>query len=58
MSNTPNFVITQDPETAEKLKIEGLTLFQETDGKYVFINDRPIQHYDGKKLIFTNQLFI
>jgi hypothetical protein len=59
MKNT-KFIIVQDADTANKLKLSGFQMVSETNGIYTFMNTIP-QHFnfeeiDIKKLVYTDRL--
>jgi hypothetical protein len=59
MKNT-KFIIVQDADTANKLKLSGFQMVSEANGIYTFMNTIP-QHFnfeeiDIKKLVYTDRL--
>lgn len=59
MKNT-KFIIVQDADTADKLKLSGFQMVSQTNDIYTFMNIIP-QHFkfeeiDIKKLVYTDRL--
>lgn len=52
-----NFIKTSDKETAERLKSEGLELFDEKNGIFTFLaTDKKINFDKNDKIVFSNKI--